>query len=154
MQDLNCVFDLNYGSMKCCILNPLSEARDWTHILMDTSQVRYCWATTGTPLMHLSCFYFLHAHPLNWIPEWLTRSWRSPMMDCRWRKMKALWRTAIPQRGLVAQGAMGQQEIYSLAVAATIGRWSWVPPHGKYTPLFFSLSCCQCLGQFSSIAQT
>ena len=33
--------------------------------------------------------------------------------------------------GLVAQGAMGQQEIYSLAVAATIGRWSWVPPHGE-----------------------
>ena len=31
------------------ILNPLNEARDQTHILMDTSQVHYHWATAGTP---------------------------------------------------------------------------------------------------------
>ena len=30
------------------ILDPLSEARDWNHILMDTSQDHYHWATTGT----------------------------------------------------------------------------------------------------------
>ena len=35
------------------ILNLLSEARDWTCILMDTSQVRYHWATTGTPRIML-----------------------------------------------------------------------------------------------------
>ena len=29
-------------------LNPLSEARDWSCILMDTSQVCFCWATMGT----------------------------------------------------------------------------------------------------------
>ena len=29
------------------ILNPLSEARDRTTILMDTSQVCYCWITMG-----------------------------------------------------------------------------------------------------------
>ena len=35
---------------QCWILNPLSKARDWTHILMDTiHEVRYCWATMGTP---------------------------------------------------------------------------------------------------------
>ena len=33
---------------QCRILNPLSEARDWTHVLVDTSQV-YHWATVGTP---------------------------------------------------------------------------------------------------------
>ena len=32
------------------ILNPLSEVRDWTHILMDICWVCYCWATVGTPL--------------------------------------------------------------------------------------------------------
>ena len=26
-----------------------SEARDWTQVLTDASQVRYCWATSGTP---------------------------------------------------------------------------------------------------------
>jgi len=31
------------------ILNPLREARDWTRILTDTSQICYCWATVGLP---------------------------------------------------------------------------------------------------------
>ena len=31
------------------ILNPLSRVRDQTHILTDTSQVCYPWATMGTP---------------------------------------------------------------------------------------------------------
>ena len=31
------------------ILNPLSKARDWTGVFMDTSQVHYHWATTGIP---------------------------------------------------------------------------------------------------------
>ena len=30
------------------ILNPLTEARDWTYILMDTSLIRFHWATVGT----------------------------------------------------------------------------------------------------------
>ena len=31
------------------ILNPLSEARDWTHNLMVPSWIRFCCAMTGTP---------------------------------------------------------------------------------------------------------
>ena len=31
--------------------NPLSKARDQTHVLMDTSQNRYCWTMTGIPLL-------------------------------------------------------------------------------------------------------
>ena len=31
------------------ILNLLNKARDWTHILMDTNQARYRWASEGTP---------------------------------------------------------------------------------------------------------
>ena len=46
--DLSYVCDLHHSSQQCRILNPLSEARDWTHILLDTSQVCYCWATMGT----------------------------------------------------------------------------------------------------------
>ena len=49
----------NVGSKPCLwptprltatlILNPLSKARDGTLVLMDTSQIRFCWATVGTP---------------------------------------------------------------------------------------------------------
>ena len=63
--DPSCLFDLHHSSWQHLILNPLSEARDWTHILMDTSRVRYRWATTGTPsivllntLMCTICFLF------------------------------------------------------------------------------------------------
>ena len=37
--DPSCTCDLHHSSRQCQILNPLSKARDWTHILMDTSQV-------------------------------------------------------------------------------------------------------------------
>ena len=37
--DLSCVCNLHHSSWQCQILNPLSEASDGTHILMDTSWV-------------------------------------------------------------------------------------------------------------------
>ena len=36
-QDPSCICDLHHSSQQHQILNPLSEARDWTHVLMDTS---------------------------------------------------------------------------------------------------------------------
>ena len=39
--------DLHCSSWQRQLLNPLSEAKDWTHVLMDTSQVCYHWAATG-----------------------------------------------------------------------------------------------------------
>ena len=38
-----------HSPWQCWILNPLSGARDWICILMDTSWICYCWATMGTP---------------------------------------------------------------------------------------------------------
>ena len=48
-QDLSNVCDLYHSSWHCWILKPLSEARDWTSVLMDTSQIHHYWAMTGTP---------------------------------------------------------------------------------------------------------
>ena len=41
MTDPSCVYDLHHSSRQRQILNPLSEDRDQTPVLMDTSQVRY-----------------------------------------------------------------------------------------------------------------
>ena len=41
MQDLSCVCDLHYSSRQCPLLNPVSDTRDWTCILVDTIQVCY-----------------------------------------------------------------------------------------------------------------
>ena len=48
MQDPSYICDLHHCSRQHWILNPLSRARDQTHILMNTSWVHYCWATIGT----------------------------------------------------------------------------------------------------------
>ena len=48
--DLSYLCDLHYSSLQHQILNLLSEARDQTHVPMDTSQVCFYWATTGTPI--------------------------------------------------------------------------------------------------------
>ena len=45
--ELNCICHLHHSSQQSRILNALSKARDQTRVLMDTSQVRYCWATNG-----------------------------------------------------------------------------------------------------------
>ena len=39
--DLSCVCDLHHSPWQCQILNPLSRARDRTHILLDISWVHY-----------------------------------------------------------------------------------------------------------------
>ena len=53
---------------QCQILNPLSEARDWTHHLVVPSQIRFFWATMGPPYcsfllfpssLHLALFYLI-----------------------------------------------------------------------------------------------
>ena len=63
MWDLSCVCDLNHSSGQHQIPDPLSEARDRTHILITTSGIRFCWATTGTPFSFFFFFVFSELHP-------------------------------------------------------------------------------------------
>ena len=87
--DLSRVCDLYHSSWQRQILNLLSEARDWTCVLMDTSQIQFHWATMGTPRdsilnhwwQHLSKFSTslkpMHISIINWFwknlffPQWL-----------------------------------------------------------------------------------
>ena len=57
------VFDLHHSSQQRQILNPLIKARGRTHILIDTSWIRFRWAMIETPRW-LFC-------PTSWI-------WHSP----------------------------------------------------------------------------
>ena len=50
---------------QCCILNPLNEARDRTHILMGTSQIHFCCTTMRTPLEALFNVAFPKLELLN-----------------------------------------------------------------------------------------
>ena len=59
--DLSHVCDLRHSSRQCRILNPLRKVRNQTCVLMDTSWVRYHWATMGTPL----CYFQVASHMRN-----------------------------------------------------------------------------------------
>ena len=54
--DPSCSCNIHHSSWQWWIFNPLSTAKDQTCILRDTSRIRFCCATTGTPRSH----YFLN----------------------------------------------------------------------------------------------
>ena len=55
------ICELYHSSWQCQIPEPLSEARDQTHILMDTSQIHFCCPTRGTPpLIYLFIYLFIY----------------------------------------------------------------------------------------------
>ena len=72
MPDTRFFCDLHHSSQQHWILNPLSGARDWTHILMDASQLHYHWATAGTPIflnMYIFLFVLFVADTLAFVLE-------------------------------------------------------------------------------------
>ena len=73
-RDLSCICKLHHSPWQCWILEPLSEARDQTQVLMETSRICFC-CTTGTP-EHSMLFYFIYffglfpfLEPLPWHME-------------------------------------------------------------------------------------
>ena len=73
MRDPSRICDLYHSSQQRWILNPLSKARHQTCVLMDTSQIRFHWATMGTPwkttfiykLVCLSIYIFVYFFTLT-----------------------------------------------------------------------------------------
>ena len=61
-QDPSHIFNLYHSSQQCQIPDPLSKARDRTHVFMDTSLRHYHWATMGTPK-----FLFIFFVEVEWI---------------------------------------------------------------------------------------
>ena len=55
---------LHHSSGKHTVLNPLIEAKEQTHVLMDTSRVSSQWAAMGTPIISCSFFFFTARRPL------------------------------------------------------------------------------------------
>ena len=49
MWDGSHICNLHHSSWQYRTLNPLSEARDWTCVVVDASQIRFHWAMTETP---------------------------------------------------------------------------------------------------------
>ena len=80
---LSCVCDLHHNWQQRQILNPLSEARDWAHVLMDACRILYHWATKPTPGNFLNVTCMCHgkhesdnlclafSFPLQWSGVWL-----------------------------------------------------------------------------------
>ena len=64
MPDPSCLCDLYHSSWQCRILNPLSEAKDWTCVLMDTNWLCYRWAMMGTPNFCFLIYNQMKVHTL------------------------------------------------------------------------------------------
>ena len=58
--DPSCICDLHWSSWQWQILDPLSEARHQTQNLTVTSQIHFCSATMGTPLIYLFMYLFAY----------------------------------------------------------------------------------------------
>ena len=116
---------LHHSSQQCRILNPLSGARDQTHILRDSSQVHFHEATTGTPGGY--CFKMVNYLPIL----------KTPTVSHPWLLLKNIWGFSISHKVETGQSeeATGPQKQYK----------PWPVCHGCHNSHLpqacFTLSC-------------
>ena len=121
-QDPSHVCGLHHSSWQCRILNPLSEARDGTHILMDTNQVHNPLSYNGNSLNRTKFRYAerrksylilkINANTLDCLRSaWITcllsflpdlvRSWHSSVFERFWIFTKIIWAFCKQHWGLL-----------------------------------------------------
>ena len=61
MQDPSCIFDLHHSSQQHHILNPLSRAKDWTHVFMDSLPLSH-YGNSFCVCVYVVYFIFLQAY--------------------------------------------------------------------------------------------
>ena len=90
MPDPNRVCDPNHSSPQCRLPDLLSEARDQTRILTDTSRTRFCCTTIGAPC----CQQHIPPHQL-WQPKCLQPllnvPWAGGKIALCWKPLFSLW---------------------------------------------------------------
>ena len=67
------------------IFNPLREARDQTHILMDASQICFHWATMGTPTIVI----FFQVRWVQWVLM-KARIWWNFKVACYFKQVRSV----------------------------------------------------------------
>ena len=65
--DLSHICGLQCSLQQCQILNPPSKAGDRTHVLKDTSQIRFCCATVGDAHKFLIRYMMLKVALILWV---------------------------------------------------------------------------------------
>ena len=89
-QDPSHICDLHHSSWQHQIPDPLSEARDQTCILMDTSQICFCCATTGTP-SSVIVIIVSHGFGVPWAQQHISQSGVSHVFAGRWLGPETSW---------------------------------------------------------------
>ena len=116
-RDLSRVFELHHSLQQHWIFNPLTGARDQTCVLMDSSQIRFCWSMRGAPLWFL--FY----------PPWVSLAQRNRYVCLFLYPLLLMWRTASYPFGALLSPLNGR----SLEV-----------PSSGLLEVSRSCSCCRC----------
>ena len=129
MWNLSCVCNLHHSSRQHQILNPLSEARDGTLILMETSWIRFLCATKGTPTHALELNTRLNS-PYFLLPSGLFHALMSPdRAPHSWQKR--IWTLFC---GLEKVPPPLWASVSSLTEKALNFMVSWVPSSQDFPP--------------------
>ena len=119
-QDLSWVCDLHHSSWQSWILNPLSKTRDRTCILMDASQIRFRWATMGTPRYLIFFNSFLLKTQVHLPMRWWNRSGTTE------KKGRSLWRVSTK-----ILRSWHQSKVRNLVYFAGVQEWIAEPSSGQ-----------------------